>query len=352
MTMAEPSTYVYAIAAAGTLQTPLRPQGLPDGRAPVAAITVGGAAAIVGHHDGWPLHDLPQPELLRRLTIHQRVIEDAMACGDVLPTRFGTVLGCEDEVRALLARWGGPVRESLARFSGLVEVEAAATWDLPQTLAGLACEPAIVAAKTVAEQAAPEHRIAQQVRVGQLVKQALDQRRAFYQEKLLNEVGPLVADSQPNALVADELVFNVAFLLPRCALPAFDAALERLDEALAGEIALRRVGPLPPYTFATVSVTRFDAERLAAGRALLRLPGEISECAVLSSYRQLARKLHPDHNAADPGAGQRFAALSAARDDLLAYCRSQAGRDTGDPALMVTIERNGNGVAPGQVSDD
>lgn len=349
--MAELSTYVYAIAAAGTLQAPLRPQGLPDGRAPVAAITVGGAAAIVGRHDGWPLHGLPQPELLRRVTIHQRVIEDAMASGDVLPTRFGTVLDSEDEVRAFLARWGGPVRESLARFSGLVEVEAAATWDLSRTLAGLASQPAIVAAKAVAQRAAPEHLVAEQVRVGQLVKQALDQRRAFYQEKLLKEVGPLAADCQPNALVADELVFNVAFLLPRCALPAFDAALERLDEAFAGEISLRRVGPLPPYTFATVSVTRFDAERLAAGRALLGLPGDISEHAVLSSYRRLARKLHPDHNAADPAAGHRFAALGAARDDLLAYCRSRAGTDTGGPELMVVIERSGSRAAPGKVSD-
>jgi Gas vesicle synthesis protein GvpL/GvpF/DnaJ domain len=350
MTMAELSTYVYAIAAAGTLQAPLRPQGLPDGRAPVAAITVGGAAAIVGRHDGWPLHGLPKPELLRRLAIHQRVIEDAMAGGDVLPTRFGTVLDSEDEVRAFLARWGGPVRESLARFAGLVEVEAAATWDLSQTLAGLAGQPAIVAARAVAQRAAPEHRIAEQVRVGQLVKQALDQRRAYYQEKLLNEVGPLAADSQPNVLVTDELVFNVAFLLPRCALPAFDAALERLDEALAGEISLRRVGPLPPYTFATVRVTRFDAERLAAGRALLGLPGEISECAVLSSYRRLACKLHPDHNATDPAAGQRFAALGAARDDLLAYCRSRPGTAAG-PALMVAIERSGSGAAPEKVSD-
>jgi hypothetical protein len=352
MAMAEPGTYVYAVAAAGTLQAPLHPHGLPDGRAPVAVITVDGAAAIVGGHDGCPLHGLPRPELLRRVTIHQRVIEDAMACGSVLPARFGTVLDSEDEVRAILARGGEPVKESLARFSGLVEVEAAATWDLPQMLAGLASQPVIVAAKAAAQRAAPEHRIAQQVRVGQLVKQALDQRRALYQEKLLNEVGPLAVDNQPNALVADELVFNIAFLLPRCALHAFDAALERLDEALAGEISLRRVGPLPPYTFATVSVTRFDAERLAAGRALLGLPGEISEHAVLSSYRQLARKLHPDHNAADPAAGQRFAALNAARDDLLAYCRSRARADSGGPALMVTIERSGSVAAPGKGSDD
>jgi hypothetical protein len=353
--MADTQTYVYGVATAGALRAPLRPQGLPDGRAPVEAIAVGGAAAIVGRHEGLHLRGLPQPELLRRLAIHQRVIEEVMERGgDVLPARFGTVLASDDEVRSFLTRWGALVRESLARFSGLIEVEAAATWDLQRVLAWIALRPEVVAAKAAAEQASPEERFARQVRVGQLVKQALDRQRAIYQEKLLQEVGPLAKGIQPNAVLADELVFNVAFLLERQALPAFDAAIERLDAALAGSLSLRRIGPLPPYSFATVSVTRFDAQRLAAGRALLGLPGEISEEAVLSSYRQLARRTHPDRSPDDPNAAERFAALGAARADLLAYCRSRARAYAadGEPTLMVMIERNGESTPPGDTGPE
>lgn len=342
--MAETQTYVYGVAPAGALRDPLRAQGLPDGRAPVTAIAVGGAAAIVGRHAGPHLGGLPQPELFRRLTIHQRVIEEVMERGDVLPARFGTVLASDDEVRSFLTRWGALVRDSLVRFSGLIEVETAATWDLERALALAARHPDVVAAKESAEQAPHEERFARQVMVGQAVKRALDQRRAQYQEKLLREVGTLARGIQPNPVLTDELVFNVAFLLERQALPAFDAAVERLDEALAGCLSLRRIGPLPPYSFATVSVTRFDARRLAAGRALLGLPGEISEEAVLASYRQLARQAHPDQNPDDPSAAERFAALGAARADLLAYCRSRSRADAvnGEPTLMVMIERNGD----------
>ncbi len=352
--MAETQTYVYGVAAAGALSDPLRAQGLPDGRAPVTAIAVGGAAAIVSRHEGPALRGLSQPELLRRLTVHQRVIEDAMERGDVLPARFGTVLASEEEVSSVLARWGGLVRESLARFSGLVEVEAAATWDLERTLAEVARQPEVAAAKATAERASPAESLARRVEVGQLVERALDQRRALYQAKLLREVGPLARDIQPNALLADELVFNVAFLLERQALPAFDAAIERLDAALAGRLSFRRVGPLPPYSFATVSVRGLDAERLAAARVLLDLPGEISEDAVLSSYRRLARRVHPDHNPADPTAAERFAALTAARADLLAYCRSRARADAtdGESTLVVTIERSGDAVPQGESGDD
>jgi hypothetical protein len=271
-----------------------------------------------------------------------------MELGDVLPARFGTVLGSEDEVRSILTHWGGLVRESLTRFSGLIEVEVAATWDLSRTLTLITAEPEVVAAKAVAGQAAPEDRLAQQVQVGQVVKRALDRRRALFQEKLLREVGSLAKGVQANAVLTDELVCNVAFLLDRQALPALDAAIERLDAATEGVFSLRRIGPLPPYSFATVSVTRFDAQRLAAGRALLGLPGEISEEAVISSYRRLARLAHPDRSPADPSAAERFAALNAARTDLLAYCRSrgQADGSGSDPAIMVMIDRNGDTAVP------
>lgn len=352
--MTETQTYVYGVAAAATLSDAPRVQGLPDGRPPVMTIAVGGAAAIVSPHEGPALSDLSQPELLRRLTVHQRVIEDAMQRGDVLPVRFGTVLASEDEVGSFLARWGGLVRESLARFSGLIEVEVAATWDMGRTIAEIARQPEVVAAKAMAERASSAESLDRRVAVGQLVDRALHRCRALYQARLLREVGPLARDIQPNALLSDELVFNVAFLLDRQALPAFDAAIERLDAALAGRLAFRRVGPLPPYSFATVSVRGLDVEGLAAARALLDLPEEVSEQAVVSSYRRLARRVHPDHHPADSTAAERFAALTAARADLVAYCRSRARADEtdGESTLVVTIERSGDGVPPGESGDD
>lgn len=342
--MAEAPVYVYGVAAAEALRTPLRSQGMPDGQSQVTAIAAAGASAIVGRHVGPAISDLPKQELLRRLAIHQRVIEDALERGDVLPAQFGTVLASEAEVRTLLTGWGELVRASLARFSGLVEVEVAATWDLQRVLGEVALDPEVTKAKSAAAQAPAEERFAQQVYVGQVVKQVLDRRRECCQRMLLEATGPLAECVQPNALLSDELVFNVAFLLRRSAVAEFEAAIERLDEKLPGSYLLRVVGPLPPYTFGTVNITRFDGERLAAGRALLGLAGEISEQAVLSRYRQLAREFHPDHQQDDSNAAQRFAALNAARADLLAYARSRARVAAVDgPALTVTIGRSEQG---------
>jgi hypothetical protein len=339
--MAETPTYVYGVATAGALRAPLRAQGMPDGQSPVTAIAVGGASAIVGRHAGPAMSGLPRPELLHRLAIHQRVIEDALERGDVLPAQFGTILASEDEVRTLLTGWGDLVRASLARFSGLVEVEVAATWDLQRVLGEVARDPEVMKAKSLAVQAPPEERLAQQVNVGKIVKEALDRRRALGHQMLLDAAGPLAERVQPNVLLSDELVFNVAFLVPRSAMAKFEAAIDRLDAELAGSYLLRIIGPLPPYTFGTVSIIRFDSERLAAGRALLGLAGEISEQAVLTSYRRLARQFHPDCQLAGTDAAQRFAALNAARSDLLAYARGRTCGDAADgSALMVTVGRS------------
>ena len=201
--------------------------------------------------------------------------------------------------------------------------------------------------------AAAEQRVALQVQVGQLVKQALDQRRALLPGEAPAEVGPLAKGVQPNALLADELVFNVAFLLERQALPDFDAAIERLDAALAG-CSRSPYRPASPYSFATVSVTRFDAGRAGGG------PCRCSACrGNLRGGRavELPAARPPGAPRSQPDRAQRGGTLrraGAARADLLAYCRSR-GRRTGpdgDSSLMVTIVRNGDCAAIEEGRDD
>jgi hypothetical protein len=61
----------------------------------------------------------------------------------------------------------------------------------------------------------------------------------------------------PHALAAsvsdahhERSALNVAFLVERGNLAAFDAAVERLSEAQAADTEFKLLGPLPPYSFA------------------------------------------------------------------------------------------------------
>ena len=68
---------------------------------------------------------------------------------------------------------------------------------------------------------------------------------------------------------------------------------------------------------------------------LLGLQDPVEPSEVVSAYRRLARRHHPDLGG-DPDA---FRSLTVARDRLLADARSDAGRSAGEPAGRSVVVR-------------
>ncbi|MBI4759358.1 MAG: DnaJ domain-containing protein, partial [Chloroflexi bacterium] len=119
-------------------------------------------------------------------------------------------------------------------------------------------------------------------------------------------------------------VTNVALLVDKAGRGALDQRLKSLDEEFEGRLHFRCVGPLPPYSFATVEVQVPSFETVDEARRLLGLgeaatPGEIKR-----AYHRLASRLHPDHNPNSPEAEARMAELTQAYRLLTAYADSQA----------------------------
>src|SRR3954454_21071009 len=83
----------------------------------------GELAAIVSEVDG----DL----LARRRDVdtHLTVLEQALAAGDVLPFRFGTVVDDEPAMQTVLKRAAGDFRELLDRVGGRVQMTVKAVRD-------------------------------------------------------------------------------------------------------------------------------------------------------------------------------------------------------------------------------
>jgi hypothetical protein len=120
------------------------------------------------------------------------------------------------------------------------------------------------------------------------------------------------------------MVTNVALLVDQEGRGALDRRLEVLDEEFAGRLHFRCVGPLPPYSFATVEVQvpffeAVDEARRRLGLGETAPPGEIKR-----AYHRLAGRLHPDHNPKDPEAEAHMAELTQAYQLLTAYAESRA----------------------------
>jgi hypothetical protein len=170
---------------------------------------------------------------------------------------------------------------------------------------------------------------------------------------VVGELVPLVRDAEPNPVPSDDVVLNVAFLVDQAQLSHFDSCLERLGAEFENRLSFRYVGPLPPYSFATVHVARPDASEIEAARERLGLGDSATQDELRARYRELAAQAHPDRNPNDMQSQERFQDLVSAYNALDGYMQGQyevgsnAGRESRIDlrpeavagALLLEIER-------------
>lgn len=278
-------TYLYGVLEGGPKACP-RAVGV-DGESPLRLLSYDGLKAVVSDYQGPAFGALPREQLVGCLLAHQRVTEGFLAAQAVLPVKFGTLLDDPQEALALLSQGHLAFKQALASYRDKVELEVAATWDLAQTLRKAAQEPEVAQARLALADRG-QLTMEEQVQVGRVVKDCLDRRRRAYRERMAGLLQPLAAGMAPNALLSEEMVMNMAFLVERGREAEFGRAVEWLDHVFKGEIAFRVIGPLPPYSFATVEVERIAPERVAAARQALGLKGTFSAAEVRRAYRRLA----------------------------------------------------------------
>lgn len=315
-----------------------------DGTSLVEVVARGGNGCVMSAHHGEDPRGASRETMLRYLLRHQQVVEHVMREHTVLPVRFGTMLGSAEEAVALLAQTGRELTRALASVRDRVEVEVAATWDLKRVLQEVGREAEVAWAR---EQAAATGSPTQEdrVRLGQVVKACLDRRRDVYRERMLEFLRPLAFEVATNALVADEMVMNVAFLVERGRQQEFDERVRALDALFDNQIAFRMIGPLPPYSFGTVEIARLDQEQMEEARRELGLSAVFVEAEVRRAYRHLAAREQAQRGI--KASGERLAKVRQAAEVLLAWCRGQgrpgdaAGSEVG--ARLFTVAVRGTG---------
>lgn len=277
-----------------------------------------------------PLPDyrgLKRNEAAVYLVAHQRVVEAVMQDFSLLPVKFGTVLTDEAQVRRLLTQGEALFRSALERFSGQVQMEVVALWNLQQVFQEISQEAQIADLRAQIAGRPPEETTAERIAIGQMVQASLEQRRAALQDHLIPPLREVAADLIVNPPMDDSMVTNVALLVDKASRGALDQRLRSLDEEFEGRLHFRCVGPLPPYSFATVEVQVPSFKAIDEARRCLGLEETVPPGEIRQAYRWLASQLHPDLNPDDPQAEARMAELTKACELLMAYAENmQRGR--------------------------
>lgn len=335
-------TYLYSIIPAGK-EVHFDVAGLDNGK--VRTIACKSFAAVVG---GSPLADyrgIERQQAVRYLLAHQQVIEAVQRDHAVLPVKFGTVVPDEQKVRDLLTHGEALFRSAIESLTGQVQMEVVVLWNLQEVLREVSEDDAVVQLKIRAtDQESLENRIA----VGKMVHELLGQRRMALLGSITTALQDMSRDIVINPNMDDTMVANLALLIDRGNCELLDERLQMLDREHDGMLNFRRIGPLPPYTFATVEVQVPTFEEIDKARRLLELGERHHRNDIKQAYRRLAGQAHPDICPDNSEADSLVSDLASAYRLLMAYVDSSVSgepmvcsfdRRTVGRTLMIALRR-------------
>ncbi len=262
-------------------------------------------------------------KIVRDLAAHQRVTEEIMKHCSILPMKFGTMVEDEQEVESALRQGYFNIKEAQAAFQDKVEVEVVVTWDLTSVFREIGNEAPIAELKAKTEGKPGLRGLYDRIKLGKMVYESLGRRREDHQREIVEVLSNCSIDMQKNALLDDTFVMNVAFLIDKERQVEFDERLGELDKRTGGALNFRRIGPLPPYSFATIEVRPMTHKEVKRARELLGLGERASLGEIKKAYYDLAQECHPDTRP-DTDAGEHFTQIAQAYKLLRGYCLGQA----------------------------
>jgi gas vesicle protein GvpL/GvpF len=217
--------------------------GEPDGA--VAPVNEGEVAALVTEVG-------PDGVAPRRanLMAHAEILRRAHEEGTVLPLRFGIVMADETAVRAELAGRAAELSRLIEELDGRLEMGVSALYHEEVVLREVLTEnPAVAQAQAKVKDLPAAATHFERIRIGELVAQAVDAKRAGDSGAILRELEPHAVAVSTDDPLHERMVINAAFLVERERLEAFDAAVEETSRARADRMHFKLLGPMPPHSF-------------------------------------------------------------------------------------------------------
>jgi hypothetical protein len=112
-----------------------------------------------------------------------------------------------------------------------------------------------IAHRTAAIERLPELETRQQrIELGEVVAERLTARREQDEQALLDQLSPLATEVRVDPPGSDRVALNAHLLVRRDRRSTLDDVVGVLGRALQGHLALRYIGPLPPYSFTDLSL--------------------------------------------------------------------------------------------------
>lgn len=238
------TVWVYGVVPADASLDELEHRdGLPE----VWVVESGDIAAIVGK----------APEKDEKATrdqalAHARVLEAAVVDAPVVPFRFGMMVpGGDEQVGSdLLEARHDELTELLKRVRDWLQLTLKVYYHEDALLREiLDNEPEIEQLREQMKQGDEVATRDVRVRVGELVGNAVQQRRERDTADILERLKPVSIAAVDDGLEKEYMVLNVPFLVERGRQQEFEDAVEEVAQERRERMRFRMIGPMPAYSF-------------------------------------------------------------------------------------------------------
>jgi hypothetical protein len=249
--MTEQGQYLYAIVATNE-EKRFGPIGIGDKENEVYTVCYQDIGAVISDSP------ISQYSVTRANTIaHQKVMEEVMKQYPMLPVRFGTVAEGIDMIRErVLKDRYGELKDSLNYMRDKAELGLKAIWPdiklIFQEIVEKNQDIGRLKQRLMQRRGGTQQ---EQVRLGEMVKEALGIKKVHEEKTILNLLKGLWVDHKSNNVFGDQMVTNSAFLVLKDREKAFDEAVDKLGARCDGQMRFKYVGPVPPCNFVEIVVT-------------------------------------------------------------------------------------------------
>ena len=195
----------------------------------------------------------------RNMMAHEKAIERVMKEFTLLPVRFGTITDSASPIQDIQKLLGSRFEEFqklLEDMEDKVELGLKAFWrDEKAIFEEIVAENGdIRRLRNSLSGKSPEATHFDRVRLGEMVKEALNRKRAKEAAKILLPLRRIAHSVRENEALGDRMVVNAAFLVNKSKEPEFDQVVGKLDEQFVERVAIKYIGSAPPYNFVNIMV--------------------------------------------------------------------------------------------------
>ena len=301
-------------------------------------------SAVVSESEMVDYTHMRKDALAMLLVRHQKAIEKIMSLGHtIIPMRLGTFAKDIEEVRCVLACGHSIIKDIFTKISNMIEIDITATLgDFSAALKEAVEDEEIKEFKKKLLALPGGVTVDDQMKIGLMVKEALDKIREGYSKKIQAALKSVSHDFKVHELMDDKMAANIAFLINKARHKDFEMKVERLNTEFNEKLNFRCVGPLPPYSFYTLEIKTLKNEEVDWAKKRLGIVTDItSKDEIKKAYQRQALSTHPDRNPNMPYAEKEFDEVNKAYKILADYCAAneQANPVRDEKSLIGTNQK-------------